>query len=191
MGRRTSWRISWVAQTRPFPHPSLGVQHCLQGLQPSSRSLVCYHCKHETTIVCVTGSRCHDVEWGHLSTFLGRSHCLHIPPFTLLRQVLSRVMALANLSSILVAPLWPQKEWFADLLAVLVEEPLGLLLLWYLLIYWTSEFHWGLRCYSFMLESYQASCPQGWLFGRGCRGHCFEVQRIHTSCLPGKMVSFL
>ena len=51
-------------------------------------------------------------------------------PFTLLRQVLSRVMLSTNFSLILVAPLLPQKKWFADMLALLVEEPLMLLLLW-------------------------------------------------------------
>ena len=50
------------------------------------------------------------------------------PPFTLLRQVLLRVMLSANLSLVIVTPLWPQ-EWFADLLALLVEEPLELPLL--------------------------------------------------------------
>ena len=35
---------------------------------------------------------------------------------------------------ILVAPLWPQKEWFIDLLALLVEEPLELPMPWKLLV---------------------------------------------------------
>ena len=45
------------------------------------------------------------------------------PPFTLPRQVLLRVIFLAVLSLVLIAPLWPQNEWFTDLLALLVEEP--------------------------------------------------------------------
>ena len=36
-------------------------------------------------------------------------------------------------SMVLVAPLWPQKEWFAQLV-FLVEEPLGLPMLWNLLV---------------------------------------------------------
>ena len=43
------------------------------------------------------------------------------PPFTLLRNVLLRVMLSTGLSMILVGPLWPQKDWFADLMALLVE----------------------------------------------------------------------
>ena len=56
------------------------------------------------------------------------------PLFVLLRQVLSRIMILANLSVVLVSSCWPQKEWFMDILAFLVEEPLELLLLGNLLV---------------------------------------------------------
>ena len=46
------------------------------------------------------------------------------PPFALLCQVILRVMELEGLKLLLVAPLWPQKEWFADLLvAELLELP--------------------------------------------------------------------
>ena len=38
-------------------------------------------------------------------------------PFALLRQVFSRVLLSTRLSLVLVVPLWPLKEWFADLLA--------------------------------------------------------------------------
>ena len=46
-----------------------------------------------------------------------------LPPFTLLRQVLSRVPISRYLSMILIAPLWPQKEWFADLFSTMVDVP--------------------------------------------------------------------
>ena len=39
-----------------------------------------------------------------------------------------------NLSMILVAPQWPQKEWFSDLLALMVEVPLELSMLGNLLM---------------------------------------------------------
>ena len=39
------------------------------------------------------------------------------PTFVHLRQVLLRVMLLTNLSMVLVAPFWLQKQWLADLLA--------------------------------------------------------------------------
>ena len=54
-----------------------------------------------------------------------QSQFLRVSLFALLRQVLLRVMLSTNLSLVLVAPLWPQKEWFADL----GEGPLKLPLL--------------------------------------------------------------
>ena len=47
------------------------------------------------------------------------------PSFVLFRQVLSRVLASKGLSLVLVAPLWPQKEWFAYLLFLLMANPLN------------------------------------------------------------------
>ena len=44
--------------------------------------------------------------------------------FAVLRQVLSRVPLSTGLALVMVAPLWPQKEWFADILFLLVDEPL-------------------------------------------------------------------
>ena len=68
------------------------------------------------------------------------------PLFTLLRQVLSRMMHLMNLSLFVVAPLLPQKEWFSDLLALLVKEPLEISLLWHLLVQpHIRKFHRGLE----------------------------------------------
>ena len=48
------------------------------------------------------------------------------PPFALIRQVLNRLMGSQYCRMILVAPLWPHREWFADLLPLLVAQPLGL-----------------------------------------------------------------
>ena len=49
---------------------------------------------------------------------------LCLPAVSLLRQVLLRVLLSTGLLLVLVAPLWPQKEWFADLLSLLVDKPL-------------------------------------------------------------------
>ena len=43
------------------------------------------------------------------------------PPFTLLRQILLSVLISWKLSIILVAPLWPQKEWFANIISLLLD----------------------------------------------------------------------
>ena len=48
------------------------------------------------------------------------------PPFCLVRQVLNKVRMLENLDLTLVAPYWPQKEWFPDLLGLAVEPPIRL-----------------------------------------------------------------
>ena len=61
--------------------------------------------------------------WNHLMAYV-------FPPFALLRQVISQVMELEGLRSLLVAPLWPQKEWFTDVLDLLVAEPLELPRVW-------------------------------------------------------------
>ena len=46
------------------------------------------------------------------------------PPFPLIGQVFARVRESSRLVMTLVAPLWPEKEWFADLL--LTQPPLAL-----------------------------------------------------------------
>ena len=48
------------------------------------------------------------------------------PPFALVRRVLNRLIGARSCRMILVAPLWPHMEWYADLLSLLVAQPLGL-----------------------------------------------------------------
>ena len=48
------------------------------------------------------------------------------PPFPLVGRVVARVRETTNLSMTLVASLWPEKEWFADLLLLLTQPPLTL-----------------------------------------------------------------
>ena len=48
------------------------------------------------------------------------------PPFALIRRVLNRLMGADSCRMVLVAPSWPHQEWFADLLSLLVAEPLAL-----------------------------------------------------------------
>ena len=59
----------------------------------------------------------HDLEAGCLNVY-------SFPPFTLLQKVLLLVFMSKCLSMILVAPLWPHKVWYPDLLNILVEKPL-------------------------------------------------------------------
>ena len=48
------------------------------------------------------------------------------PPFPLVSRVVARVRESLRLSMTLVAPLWSEKEWFADLLLLLPQPPLTL-----------------------------------------------------------------
>ena len=48
------------------------------------------------------------------------------PLFALICHVLNRLMSLRCCRMILVALLWPNREWYADLLSLLVAQPLGL-----------------------------------------------------------------
>ena len=48
------------------------------------------------------------------------------PPFALVSRVIARVQQSSSVAMTLVAPLWPEKEWFADLLLLLTQPPLAL-----------------------------------------------------------------
>ena len=70
----------------------------------------------------------------------GTISALAFLPFVLLGQILSRVILLTDLSLVLVASLWHQKVWFANLRAHWVEEPLELLVQLHI-----RKFHGGLE----------------------------------------------
>ena len=82
------------------------------------------------------------LRWNHLDAYT-------FPLFALLRQVITQVLeseVLEGLWLLLVAPLWPQKEWFVDLLDLLVTEPLELPRVWNLLVQsHIRKYHRGLE----------------------------------------------
>ena len=45
------------------------------------------------------------------------------PPFAILRKVINKFRNSPNSRMTLIAPWWPQREWFPDLIALVVEEP--------------------------------------------------------------------
>ena len=57
--------------------------------------------------------------WNHLDVYT-------FPPFHLVERVVARVRETPNLSMMLIAPLWPEKSWFAGLLLLLTQPPLVL-----------------------------------------------------------------
>ena len=52
--------------------------------------------------------------WSHLQAYA-------FPPFALIRQTLNKVRDSEGLTMTLIAPFWPSREWFPDLLSLLVE----------------------------------------------------------------------
>ena len=48
------------------------------------------------------------------------------PPFAMIPQVLAKLRQSKNTTLTLIAPFWPQRSWFPDLLELLVEVPVGL-----------------------------------------------------------------
>ena len=52
--------------------------------------------------------------------------CMRFPPFALVGRVIARVQQSSRVAMTLVAPLWPEKERFADLLLLLTQPPLAL-----------------------------------------------------------------
>ena len=48
------------------------------------------------------------------------------PPFALVAQVLRKLRVSSNCTLTLIAPFWPQRPWFPDLLELLVEVPISL-----------------------------------------------------------------
>ena len=55
------------------------------------------------------------------------------PPFAMIGQVLAKVRASQGLELTLIAPLWPQRPWFPELLELLILPPLTLPSRWDLL----------------------------------------------------------
>ena len=71
--------------------------------------------------------------WDNLDTYV-------FSPFHLVERVVARVRETPNLSMTLVAPLWPEKAWFTELLPLLTQPPLALPL-WDRLLR-QPHFHW-------------------------------------------------
>ena len=57
--------------------------------------------------------------WGDLSAYA-------FPPFALVREVIRKLQLSCNTYLTLIAPWWPQKEWFPDLQGLALEPPVAL-----------------------------------------------------------------
>ena len=135
VGLEDSGVVSWIVET--FCGLAIGSPSTVDLLYPSGFSLPAgvlasahQGSRQELQILLRKGA----VEPASQSPGFYNSLFLIQKAWTLIRQVLSIVMLSWNLTMILVAPLWPQEEWFANLLALLVEVPLELPIPWNLLM---------------------------------------------------------
>ena len=111
--------------------------------------------------------------WNHLDVY-------SFPPFGLVDRVVARVRETPNLSMTLIAPLWPEKAWFADLLLLLTQPPLTLPI-WDRLLRQPhfNRFHGGV--YAMNLHAWRLSSifSESQAFRDGLRTYC-----PHTSGSP-------
>ena len=66
-----------------------------------------------------SGSRCIPPALGHLQAYA-------FPPIAIIRRVTLNLRASHNCNLALIAPFWPQREWFPDLLELLSDIPIEL-----------------------------------------------------------------
>ena len=58
-------------------------------------------------------------DWSHLDLYV-------FPPYAVIRKVINKFRETENCRMTLIAPWWPQREWFPDLTELLVDEPRAL-----------------------------------------------------------------
>ena len=137
-------------------------------------------------------SRTHDMEGRHLPAPMEPSETCIIHPFALIRWIISLTLVPDGLTMILMASLWAHRNWFLDLLSLLVEDPRQLPLFLNLLVqphFW--KFHQGLNISGFLPGSWWMICPKGKLFNRGCYSNSNTLQEVFSLCVPGEVVYLL
>ena len=95
------------------------------------------------------------------------------PPFPLVGRVIARVRESSCVAMTLVAPLWPEKEWFADLLLLLTQPPLAL-------PWWDSLlrqphcnlFHQGVHSLNLHAWRLSSVTSESWTFREGLLESC-------------------
>ena len=108
------------------------------------------------------------------------------PPFPQVGRVIARVRESARVAMTLVAPLWPEKEWFADLLLLLTQPPLAL-------PWWDSLlrqphcglFHQGVHALNLHACRLSSVTSESRAFREGllesCQGSCWSPPLDYTS----------
>ena len=114
------------------------------------------------------------------------------PPFPLVGRVIARVRESSRVAMTLVASLWPEKEWFADLLFLLTQPPLAL-------PWWDSLlrqphcnlFHQGVHVLSLHEWQLSSVTSESRAFREGLLESCQGVSDIHLSIVPVEMADHL
>ena len=106
-----------------------------------------YQRKLKIANIHVSSSRSHVLEEGSFPTSMGPPGSASIPFICCDKKsrLLNKIMMSGDLTMVLVVPLL-QKEWFPDLLSLLVEQPHQLPLFWnHLVLPHIWKFHQGLK----------------------------------------------
>ena len=107
----------------------------------------------------------------------------HMRSFHLVERVVARVRETPNLSMTLVAPLWPEKAWFVELLPLLTQPPLVLPLWnWLLCQPHSHRFHIGVHALSLQAWRLSSVSSESRVFREELRSRCPAVSEspLHT-----------
>ena len=114
------------------------------------------------------------------------------PPFALVGRVIARVQQSSRVAMTLVAPLWPEKEWFADLLLLLTQPPLALPC-WDKLLRQPhfSLFHQGVHALKLHAWRLSSDTTESRAFREELLESCQGSQRVLLSIVPVEMGDLL
>ena len=114
------------------------------------------------------------------------------PPFPLVGRVVARVRETPNLSMTLVAPLWPEEEWFADLLFLLTQPPVALQW-WDQLLQQPhfSRFHNGVHALNLHSWRLSSISSESRAFREDVLLRCPAASKLPLPVVPGGVVALL
>ena len=115
------------------------------------------------------------------STPMGPLVNIHLPYVCTDKKGPKQSVNIRKLSLILVAPLWPHREWLSALLSLHVEEPCHVPMIWNLLSQpHVKMFHQGLGILNFTSGMYAVFHQKAWLI-RCCKNGCNSLSDIPQS----------
>ena len=103
---------------------SYNVQQNMPNIGQTNDRSVCHETKHKITNLHIADTRPTSME-SRCSYPVNNLDAYAYPPTTLIRPCLNKVKS-ENVDLILIAPNWPNQEWFTDILDLLVQKPIKL-----------------------------------------------------------------